>query len=484
MRKKLIFIILVISVLCLYGFKFGTVNLGKEAGAKAIDKFKETSGQGPGPYRSRDSRLLWLAEPVEGWGYWGSIAISGDTIYLGTSGIDGEPSRAEYPSPEYTNTVCAINKSNGKIKWKFQIDEDEVVKGAIVVSTDTIYFITVDMPSYGYSGPGKTYLYALNFDGTKKWKKVVSNTRPHFWGQTSPAVDTDGTIYIYVNVSTAGPFTNALIALNPDGTEKWRYEIQHLEGTIWPAPTVSSGVIYVQSTSNLYAISASTGGLLWQSPGGDMIITSPVIGDSSGTIYVGQGKYIVAYSSTGVEKWRFDAKADIFAQPVIGEDGTIYVVTSAKNKSDPNKIAGYFWAVDPSTGGVKWMFNIDQWMYDEYDKQWKSSDNYAPAVVGKDGTIYFTTEYRYMWALNPDGTMKDIYDLSKMPSSDDKWAGGTVTYSALTIDENGVIYKVDSTSADRDKNYVTIYAIQTESKGLANSIWPKGYKNYSNTNSY
>ncbi len=479
--KELILIFLLGSSLS--AFQFGTVNLGKETGKKAIKQWQEKTTQTEDElYRPRDSRLLWISEPVEGWAYWGSIAISGDTIYMGTSGIDGSPSGAEY-----TNTICAINKSDGKIKWKFNIDEDEVVKGAITVANDgTIYFITIDMPYYDAHSTdhgGATYLYALNSDGTKKWKKICSSvTEPHFWGQTSPAIDSDGIIYIYVNVSTSMPTNNAVIALNPsDGSEKWRYELQHAEYSIWPAPTVSSGVVYAQSTDSLYAISSSTGGFLWKASGGNSVITSPVI-NSSGDIYCGQGRYLIAYSSTGVKKLEFDAKADIYAQPVIGEDGTIYLVTSAKNKTDTNKKAGYFWAINSSNGSAKWMFDIDQWMYDEHDKEWKTSDCYGPAVVGKDGTIYFTTEYKYLWALNPDGTMKDIYDLTQMPSSGDNWTGGQVTYSALVIDEEGILYRTDTATRNR-KNYCAILAIKTHSYGIANSPWPKGYKNNKNTNS-
>ena len=466
----------------LYSFQFGTLNLGKEIGSKTIREWKQkisSSTTNQSQPKLNDSRLVWISEKMEGWLYWSSVAISTqtNTLYIGTSGIDNSPSGAEY-----TNAVYAINISDGKIKWRYDIDEDHVVKGPIVIGPDeTLYFITVDMPYYDAGESNlKTHLYALNSDGTLKWKKLnISPTRPKFWGTTSPAVDSDGTLYIQVCISTAIPPTYALIALNSDSTEKWRFEFTGIEGVVWPTPTICQDRIYFNSCNGLYAISKSTGGVLWHILSSPQNTTAPIIG-SDGTIYACSERFLYAYSSTGIVKWVFDAKAMVLASPVIAEDGTIYLGTTVKGKADLNdgKIAGYFWAIDSSTGGAKWMYNIDQYMYDEHDNKWKDSDIYAPAVVGKDGTIYFTTEYRYIFALNPDGTLKEYYDLGNFVSD---WPGGTVTYSALVIDEKGILYKPDSNSIN-GKNQGVIFAIQTQSKGLANSFWPKGYYNYRNTN--
>ena len=483
MRSKIIItIFLVFLQIPLFCLQFGSLNLGKKVGFKTIREWELNISSPPNtePPRPNDPRLLWASQQMEGRIYWPSVAISttSNTLYIGTSGIDGEPEGAEY-----TNAVYAINMSDGKIKWRYDIDEDHVIKGPIVIGPDeTLYFITVDMPYYPYSFRDKnwkTYLYALTSSGTLKWKKVISPTNPHFWGTTSPAVDSDGTLYIHVCISTSPPTYNALIALDSNGDEKWRFEFPATEGTVWPPPAIWQDRIYLNTSSGLYAISKSTGGLIWHASGGGQNLTTPVIA-SDGTIYICIDKILYAYDSTGDKKWEFNAKALVFVPPVIAEDGTIYLGTTAKDVEDDNKKAGYFWAIDPSTGGVKWMYNIDSYMYDEYDHTWKQSDIYAPAVVGKDGTVYFTTEYRYTFALNPNGTLKEYYDLMNFASG---WRGGTVTYSALVIDENGILYKPDSNSIGGKYNAV-IFAIKTQSGALANSPCPKGYCNYKNTNSY
>jgi len=428
-----------------------------------------------------DSRLAWLSEKMEGGIYWSSVAISTatNTLYVGTSGIDGYPNDADY-----TNALYAIDLGNGRIRWRYDLLEDHVVKGPVVIAPDgTLYFIAVDMPSYNATGPDlHTHLYAVNPDGTEKWKKLnLSPASPHFWGTTSPAVDSEGNLYLHICVSAGTPPTYALVALDPSGNEKWRYGFTGFEGVVWPPPVVHGDTVYLMSCSGMFAVSRSTGQLLWQNSnyaGGDA--TPPVIG-SDGTLYAGSGRNLIAYTPSGEIKWIFDAKAKILAPPVLGEDGTIYLGTTAKDMTDPEKTAGYFWAIDPSTGREKWMFNIDPWMYDEHDKVWKNADIYAPPVVGRDGTIYFTAEYRYVWALNPDGTLKENYDLMHFVAG---WPGGTVTYSALVLDENGILYKADSnTLPGTGKMWGVIIGIRTQSHGLANSPWPKGYCNYQNTNS-
>jgi outer membrane protein assembly factor BamB len=428
-----------------------------------------------------DSRLFWLSEKMEGWIYWSSVAISPatNTLYVGTSGIDGSPANADY-----TNALYAIDMSNGKVRWRYDLLEDHVVKGPVVIAPDgTIYFIAVDMPSYNAMGPGlATHLYAVNPDGTEKWKKLnISPVSPHFWGVASPAVDSEGNLYLNICVSATTPPTHALVALDPSGNEKWRYEFPGTERVVWPPPAVHGDTVYLMSCSGMFAISRTTGQLLWRNSNyalGDA--TPPVIG-GDGTIYAGSGRNLIAYTPSGEIKWIFDAMAKILAPPVIGEDGTIYLGTTAKDMADPKKIAGYLWAIDPSTGREKWMFNIDPWMYDEYENTWKNADIYAPPVVGGDGTIYFTAEYRYVWALNPDGTLRENYDLNKFATG---WPGGTVTYSALVLDENGILYKADSnTLPGTEKEWGVIIAIRTQSRGLANSPWPKGYRNYQNTSS-
>ncbi|MDN5325305.1 MAG: hypothetical protein PWP02_1024, partial [Thermosipho sp. (in: thermotogales)] len=72
----------------------------------------------------------------------------------------------------------------------------------------------------------------------------------------------------------------------------------------------------------------------------------------------------------------------------------------------------------------------------------------SPAI-GADGTIYVGSDDDYLYAINPDGSLKwKIYGINNSPA----------------IDSDGTIY-VGGT--------FDLYAVTSASEGLANSPWPK-----------
>ena len=97
------------------------------------------------------------------------------------------------------NYVYALNP-DGTLKWRYQT-------GDIVFSSPAI-----DSDGVIYIGSEDNYVYALNPDGTLKWSYKTGD-----WVDSSPAVADDGTIYV-------GSNDGYLYALNPDGTLKWRYQ--------------------------------------------------------------------------------------------------------------------------------------------------------------------------------------------------------------------------------------------------------------------
>ncbi len=128
---------------------------------------------------------------------------------------------------------------------------------------------TIYVGSYDYN------LYALTDGGqgtvTEKWAFPTGS-----YVFSTPAIGPDGTIYIgsYENGS---PYVGTLYAVNPDGTEKWAF--------------------------------ANGGGF-----------SSPAIG-ADGTIYTGA----YAVNADGTQKWEF-ANGAGESSPAIGADGTVYIV--------------------------------------------------------------------------------------------------------------------------------------------------------------
>lgn len=142
-----------------------------------------------------------------------------------------------------------------------------------------------------YVGSHDGYFYAFEKSGQLKWK--VKLTEPSFdprWNiskamMASPTVASDGTIYI----NTASKF---LHALNPDGSEKWRFPI-NWNNDFWNSPNVGpDGTIYIGTArfdgasgqSGLYAINPD-GTKKWFAREDSGITVVPAIADDGTVIY-------------------------------------------------------------------------------------------------------------------------------------------------------------------------------------------------------
>ncbi len=262
-----------------------------------------------------------------------------------------------------TGRLYAINH-DGSLKWKFTIDTGHWVGTPAIDDNGTIYFST----SYNFVDQKKDYLYALNPDGTEKWRYEVAN-----WGSFSTtSLGPNGTIYTYAIYIPS--FNNTLYAVNPDGTIKWQKFYR--PGTlpvIGPDGTIYFSNVYV----GLEAVNPDTGNLKWfqhiypslkPSVAKDGTI---IVDDYTGILY--------ALNPDGTIKWKKTGLGRAYtASAAIGADGTVYIATTLPR----------LFALDIQDGSIKW----------QLDGIWGTS----PAI-GSDGTLYV-------------GTGKNIYAVGQKPS--------------------------------------------------------------------
>jgi outer membrane protein assembly factor BamB len=181
-----------------------------------------------------------------------SPAIGGDgTIYCGSHDCN----------------LYALYPNNGSLKWAFHTD-GWIRTSPCIADDGTIYCVSLD-----------NYLYAIHPNGTMKWRRSVG-------AGTSPTIGCDGTIYCgYSNLYAINPTNGSvkwtfnpgpgrtiqggtpcnsadgtiyfgtnigqydggeLIAVNPDGTERWRIML----ATDWidsASAIGSDGTVYVGS---------------------------------------------------------------------------------------------------------------------------------------------------------------------------------------------------------------------------------------------
>jgi outer membrane protein assembly factor BamB len=90
----------------------------------------------------------------------------------------------------------------------------------------------------------------------------------------------------------------------------------------------------------------------------------------------------VTQPAPGTLQWRFQAGGPLSSAPALGADGTIYFLPWDS----------YLYALNPD-GTLKWRFyHTEVFMIS------------SSPTIGADGTIYFGSDYFY--AVNPDGTLK------------------------------------------------------------------------------
>lgn len=313
-------------------------------------------------------------------------------------------------------------------------------------------------------------------------------TIPDHLPEHTPAIDTDGTIYV------GG--AKGLYALNAEGTEKWFYELEengfnfqvkHLpvlyafiddSGKIWFDFKSS----YQTGTAGLYRVDAGGEGkalvsgvhtvtqtgllkdgtifVTWdqtppaffstdgvQQPNAGYIPTAeirqqwwdaefgvprdcwpPAFG-TDGTRYVGCNGQFLVLKPDGTKKWFIPTPGHWASQPAIAEDGTIYFGSED----------GALYAVS-SDGKVKWKFET------------RAAVHSTPAIA-RNGTVFFGSDDHYLYAVSTQGKAKWQFE-----------TGGPV-YSP-TVGADGTVYAL---SADGK-----LYAIQDrEQNGGLWGQWPK-----------
>ena len=377
--------------------------------------------------------------------------------------------------------------------------------------------------------------------GTKLWEATVGN---HVY--SSPALGADGTVYVgvcsgdYITSSTNG----WLYSLSPAGATNWAVKTF---GDIHTTPALGAdGTVYVASWYGMIYAFSSTGKTNWSLNTSGLyrsyIGASPAIG-IDGAIYVyvfsgydprfGYRDNFYSLRPNGTTNWfralglhpnstSLPPSEFVFSSPVIGPDGTIYVVTRDKKLFALSPAGTTNWvfslpastqqfgsiifsspAVDPQ--GTVYLGNDDDKLYaiDRWGrKKWEfltgGSIDSSP-VLGRD-TIYFGSMDRKLYALDFEGNLRwqsalDIISDAAAVAADQSvylvgatlhtlyafdashsnvWSfpfAGNLEFSSPSLDTNGVIYFGGGGK---------VYAVQA-SAGQGPEPWPMHRRNPSRT---
>jgi outer membrane protein assembly factor BamB len=252
-------------------------------------------------------------------GMYGDPGLGADgTIYVGT----------------WDNYFNAINP-NGTLKWRFLTGNH--VKGVPSIAPDgTIYF-----------GSWDGYLYALYPNGTMRWRyKVGSGT------ETTPAIATDGTIYV------GG---DALYAVYPNGTMRWTFNLGPDRHIFQSCPAITTeGIIYVGTDIG----NGVAGEILAVNPNGterwrkiisdELVDSSPAIA-ADGTVFIGStgGYYGNGLHAFGAIESNTPPNPPIIEGLAEGDVGTEYDYKFLITDPDNNPVQVY---VDWGDGTNSWSY--------------------------------------------------------------------------------------------------------------------------------
>ena len=305
--------------------------------------------------------------------------------------------------------ITALNPDGSEL-WKE--DYNSVQGPALSNDEKVIYFA------------GQSFIGALNsVNGAEIWEFQVGSD-----ALFGPTIGSDGTIY-------QGSWDHYFYAINPNGTLKWKYETSGCVS--YPASIDSSGFIYLGGgdahcgeDGKVYSFTPS-GELRWTYDTGVMRVGTPVI-SGDGNIILAAAPYLIVLFPDGTLDWKLgpsDSGAGSgqscglpplppcqggvmpelsgIISPVIGPDGMIYAGNSA----------GLISAVNPSTREVEW----------DYSTSGVGLPSFP--VADKDGTIYFGSINGNMYAVDNAGVLKWVYE-----------TGGGISEASPAMGSDGTLY--------------------------------------------
>lgn len=180
----------------------------------------------------------------------------------------------------YDGTFYATEIDSRKIAWQFRTVENVIQSyPAIDLNSSTIYF----------RGSGTLYALYLT-DGSLKWAYTISDPMIYYETLSSPVIADDGTIFVG---------EQALFAINPDGSLKWKLDLDHISAS----PALQGAYLYVGDQSGkFYSISLKDGAIRWQYQTQGSIDT-PAVAMPNEICVLSSDHNIYAFSPDGNLKW-------------------------------------------------------------------------------------------------------------------------------------------------------------------------------------
>ena len=245
-------------------------------------------------------------------------------------------------------------------------------------SDGTVYIGTIGdtTPSGGVAGAG--ILIAVDPPGTHRWSVTLKKN-----SDLGPVVIAGATVYVVDSTESTPGSLHAVEAAS--GTTLWTFTPEAFCGTPVVAP---SGTVYVGCGHFVWALDP-TGGVVWKASFGTPGLETTLGVGHNGMVYVGQDPMGALDGLTGELKWSFSPPppCDMGVAPAIAADGTVYFACS---RSSDLPIV---YALDGDNGQLKWRVAVGKVV---------DSSGFLTPVIGADGTLYvLSLSDGVVYALDP-----------------------------------------------------------------------------------
>jgi outer membrane protein assembly factor BamB len=284
--------------------------------------------------------------------------------------------------------------------------------------------------------------YALNHDGTLRWKLATGNII-----DAAAALDraqrtvTIGSAdqYLY-HLSTAARSRRRVI---------WRYRATRrpVTGQLvdWWEDDIAygpDGNIYTGNTGGVIYSFTANGRLRWTFTAGNSVWTMPAFGPAGVTYWGSVDRDVYALSSSGKELWSRPTLGFVISSPAIGSDGTIYV----------GSFDSHLYALDRATGKPRWMFGTNDHIYSSpalgHDARGRTDAIY---VASTDGSVYaLTPAGRLIWSYDTGEAIRSSPVLGRAPRG-----RGDILYVGSS---DGSLYALDAATGRRRWSFDTVSA--------------------------